>query len=107
MPIPDEKARAWTRPEDYWPPRRPRRSGKTTITRFRPPSEPAAEPRPLLEIIPYAALMLGLAVMAVAIIALAWPGRTVSQPAPKSAPVTVEVGTALKGWMDQAEPARR
>lgn len=105
MPIPDEKARVWTRPEDYWPPRRLRRSGKTSIARFRPPAEPEREGRPLLDVIPYVALMVGLAVLAVAIIALAWPGKTVRQ-APRE-PITVEVGTAPRGWIDDPEPARR
>jgi hypothetical protein len=102
MPIPDEKARAWTRPEDYWPPRRPRRSGRTTVNRFRPADagERASETRPLLDIIPYAALMFGLAVLALGIIVLAWPGRGVSQAQPQSAP-TSEVGNAPKGWMDR------
>jgi hypothetical protein len=106
MPIPDEKARAWTRPEDYWPPRRSRRSGKASFNRFAPPagSGPEREARPLLDIIPYAALMLGLAVLAIAIMALAWPGRTIRQ-APTEA-VPAEVGTAPKGWMDRPEPAR-
>lgn len=108
MPIPDEKARVWTRPEDYWPPRRLRRSGRTSISRFRPPAEPEREARPLLDIIPYAALMLGLAVMAAAIIAMAWPGRT---PPPTAAtrtePVEVEIGTAPKGWIDREDPAPR
>jgi hypothetical protein len=101
MPIPDEKARAWTRPEDYWPPRRPRRSGKDPVQRYRPrPSdEQRRETRPLLELVPYAALMFGLAVLAIAIIALAWPGRTASQWQQK--PAAAEVGTVPKGWIDQ------
>lgn len=101
MPIPDEKARAWTRPEDYWPPRRLRRTsryasrplGQITLP------EPAEEPRPLLDIVPYAVLMIGLALLALAIIVLAWPGREAAQPkAPE--PVVTEVGTAPKGWID-------
>jgi hypothetical protein len=102
MPIPDEKARAWTRPEDYWPPRRSRRSGKNPVRLYRPPpsDERRGETRPLLEFVPYAALMLGLAVLAFAIIVLAWPGRTVSPP-PAAQPVPAEVGTAPKGWIDQ------
>jgi hypothetical protein len=61
----------------------------------------------MLELIPYAALMLGLAVMAIAIIVLAWPGRTARQATARPAPVEVEVGTAAKGWIDLEEPARR
>ncbi len=61
----------------------------------------------MLDIVPYVALMLGLAVLAVAIIVLAWPGRTVPQPVPTREPVEVEIGTAPKGWIDNEEPARR
>ena len=101
MPIPDEKARAWTRPEDYWPPRRPRRSGKSPVRLYRPPpsDERRGKTRPLLELVPYAALMFGLAILAIAIITLAWPGRMASQR--QQNPVAAEVGTAPKGWIDQ------
>lgn len=67
------------------------------------PSAPA-EPRPFLDLVPYFALMFGLAVLALAIIVMAWPGRQ-AQPAP-SAPPPAEVGTAPKGWMDSDTPAR-
>jgi hypothetical protein len=110
MPIPDEKSRVWTRPEDYWPPRRSRRSGRSSFKSFKPAAandDEAAEPRPLLDIVPYVALMLGLAVLAAAIIVLAWPNRTVPQPAPVREPVEVEIGTAPKGWIDNEQPARR
>ena len=101
MPIPDEKARAWTRPEDYWPPRRVRRSGRPRSARLLPSAveESAGESRPFLDVVPYAVLLLGLAVLAIAIMALAWPGRTVPQKEPE--PVPVEVGTAPKGWMER------
>jgi len=108
MQIPDEKARAWTRPEDYWPPRRLRRSGRSAPRRFVPTEQEEQEPetRPLLDLVPYAALLLALAVLAVAIIAMAWPGRTVpQQAAPAREPV--EVGLAPKGWIDEAQPTRR
>ena len=111
MPIPDEKARVWTRPEDYWPPRRSRRSGRSAFKSFQPAANDdettGTGSRPLLEVIPYAALMIGLAVMAVAIIVLAWPGRTVPQPAPPREAIEVEIGTAPKGWIDNEQPARR
>lgn len=60
----------------------------------------------MLGIVPYVLLMMSLAVLAAAIIVLAWPGRTVQQ-APPAAPVPSEIGRAEKGWIDQAEPARR
>ena len=103
MPIPDEKSRAWTRPEDYWPPRRlRRRSSKAAINTFASSRERAGPPdegRPLLGIVPYALLLISLAVLAAAIIVLAWPGRTVPQ-AP-AAPVQSEVGRAEKGWINE------
>jgi hypothetical protein len=104
MPIPDEKARAWTRPEDYWPPRRPRRkdSGRPAVNQFASPrdgSDTFSQGRPLLGIVPYALLMMSLAVLAATIIVLAWPGRTLTRPA-EPAPAVAVPGTAEKGWMD-------
>ncbi|GAA3997291.1 hypothetical protein [Sphingomonas humi] len=107
MPIPDEKARAWTRPEDYWPPRRSRRTARQRSARLVPAvaEDTACETRPFLDIVPYAVLLMSLAVLAVAIIALAWPGRTVPQK--EVEPAATEVGNAPKGWINQADPARR
>ena len=51
--------------------------------------------------------MIGLAVLAVAIIVLAWPGRPAPQPAQPREPIEVEIGTAPKGWIDNEQPARR
>lgn len=109
MQKPDEKARAWTRPEDYWPPRRLRRAGRSAPVRFQQIVEEQRQEqsRPLLDVVPYAALLVGLAVLAIAIMALAWPVREAAPPAPKREPVEVEIGTAPKGWIDDAEPARR
>jgi hypothetical protein len=43
-------------------------------------------------------MLAGLAVMAVVIMTMAWPGnRTPIQPAPQA----VEVGTAPKGWINE------
>jgi hypothetical protein len=109
MPIPDEKARAWTRPEDYWPPRRLRRTGRSAPVRFQQivQEQGREQSRPLLDVVPFAALLVGLAVLAIAIMALAWPVREAAQPTPKREPIEVEIGTARKGWIDDAEPARR
>lgn len=102
MPIPDEKARVWTRPEDYWPPRRPRRSDRQAAIRraavANDRGDPADDPRPWLGVVPYALLMMGLAILAVGIIVVAWPGNRAPMKAPAKAEVTtVEVGTAPKG----------
>jgi hypothetical protein len=103
MSIPDEKARAWTRPEDYWPSRRPARSGKPARNRRRQTGDrgdPIEGGRPSLTALPYAAVLIGLAFLAIAIMVMAWPGnRTPFRPAPAQ-PTTVEIGTAPKGWID-------
>lgn len=103
MPIPDEKARAWTRPEDYWPPRRSARSRRQAQQRSRlvaiDRGDPTDSPRPLLGIVPYFLLMVGLGILAVAIMAVAWPGNRL--PIAPQSPATAEIGTAPKGWMDR------
>ena len=100
MPIPDEKARAWTRPEDYWPPRRPSRSSRPVRNRGRmtDPADPLDKPRLMLPTVPYAMLMICLAFLAIAVMVAAWPGRRAA-PAPTQ-PVTAEVGTAPRGWLE-------
>jgi hypothetical protein len=102
MPIPDEKARAWTRPEDYWPTRRPARSGKPAKSRRRPSADrgdPIEGGRLTLTALPYLLMLAGLAVMAAVIMTMAWPGnRTpIAQPQPQA----VEVGTAPRGWLQE------
>jgi len=100
MPIPDEKARAWTRPEDYWPPRRPARTRRSDPLPGRRPGAPhPAEPRPWLDIIPYAAVMVCLAILTIGIMIVAWPGNVA--PAPKPERQQAEVGLAPKGWLQQ------
>ena len=105
MPIPDEKARAWTRPEDYWPTRRPARSGKPAKSRRRrggDQGDPIEGGRPSLTFIPYVLVLAGLAILAVTIMIMAWPGRRAAPPPPPAHATTVDVGTAPKGWL----PAR-
>ena len=103
MPIPDEKARAWTRPEDYWPTRRPARSSKPAKNRLRSSGDrgdPIEGGRLSLTAVPYLLMLAGLAVLAVAIMIMAWPGRRTPVP-PPSQPQTVEVGTAPRGWLQE------
>lgn len=101
MRNPDEKARAWTRLQDYWPSRGPARASRRRARGYRPGSDlgdPLDAPRPLLGILPFALLMLSLGVMAIAIFIAAWPGRRPVDP-PRPAAVA-EPGTAPKGWID-------
>ena len=101
MPIPDEKARVWTRPEDYWPPRRPARSGRSARSRARKAdqhADPLDRPRLMLTTVPYAMLMVCLAFLTIAIVVAAWPGRRAA--AEPAQPVPAEVGTAPKGWFE-------
>lgn len=100
MSIPDEKARVWTRPEDYWPPRRParlRRTGRLLGRQNGDQGQLQKEPRLLLTTIPYVVLMVCLAVLTVAIMFVAWPGNR--QTAEPAKPAAAEVGTAPKGWL--------
>ena len=57
-------------------------------------------PRALLSTIPFLALLGALAVLAVAIMVLAWPGGQ-ELPRPKAA--AHELGTAEKGWFQEAQ----
>jgi anti-sigma factor RsiW len=57
-------------------------------------------PRLLLSTIPFLALIAALAILAVAIMIVAWPG---SQPQPRQASVAREQGVAAKGWFQNAE----
>lgn len=99
MPIPDEKARAWTRPEDYWPPRRPARVSRAAANRRHrfQASGPLESPRASLSAIPFTLLMVGLSVLLIAVLVTAWPGRRL--PPPENQAPVAEVGTAPRGWM--------
>ena len=66
--------------------------------RLRPRSEPEA-PRALLSTLPFVALLLGLAVVAFAVIVAAWPGRERQRP---PAPQERELGRAPPGWLDRS-----
>jgi hypothetical protein len=65
----------------------------------KPRTQPEA-PRLLLSTIPFLALIAALAILAVAIMIVAWPG---SQPQPAHRPVQHEQGVAPKGWFQEAE----
>ena len=48
--------------------------------------------------LPYGLLMIAMAVLAIAIIMMAWPGNRAKRAA--EPPRAAEVGTAPKGWLD-------
>jgi hypothetical protein len=93
-------AETWTRVEDYFIALARRRAARRSRTP-KPRTEPEA-PRFLLSTLPFLTLIAGLAVLAVAIAIAAWPGgqpelRNQAQPQPR------EIGTAPKGWFQEAQ----
>lgn len=92
-------ARSWTKPDEYLASLARRR----TARRAREPgprTQPEA-PRFALSTLPFLALLVALAVLTIAIFAAAWPGGGDGERA--VAPETNEVGTARKGWFQDAE----
>jgi anti-sigma factor RsiW len=90
--------RRWTRADDYlgaMARRRTARRQREPEARTQPES-----PRLLLSTIPFLALLAALAILAVAIMVLAWPG---SQPHASHKPAPREQGVAPKGWFQEAE----
>jgi len=90
--------RRWTRADDYVEAlarRRTARRGRETSMRTQPEA-----PRLLLSTIPFLALIGALAILAVAIMFVAWPG---AQPKPAERLVQREQGVAPKGWFQKAE----
>ncbi len=89
--------RRWTRADDYlgaMARRRTARRKREGASRTQPES-----PRLLLSTIPFLALIAALAILAVAIMVIAWPG---SQPQPKRQLAQREQGVAPKGWFQEA-----
>ena len=90
----------WTRPDEYITSlarRRTARRVRDGTTRTQPES-----PRFLLSTLPVLALIVGLGVIMIAVFVVAWPGG----PSPKQAislPEQKEIGTARKGWYQDAE----
>lgn len=90
--------RRWTRADDYlgaMARRRTARRGREPGPRTQPES-----PRLLLSTIPFLALIAALAILAVAIMVVAWPG---SQPQPAQRQIAREQGVAAKGWFQEAQ----
>ena len=87
----------WTRVDDYLGAlarRRTERRKREGGSRTQPES-----PQLLLSTIPFLGLIAALAILAVAIMVIAWPG---SQPGPASSQVQREQGVAAKGWFQRA-----
>lgn len=95
----DTKSGAWTHPEDYlgvFARRRTARRARQAKGRTQPES-----PRLLLSTVPFLLLLGLLAILAVAIMVLAFPGN---QPPPESKPPTAhETGRAERGWFQEAQ----
>lgn len=91
----------WTRPGQYLASLARRRTARRSRSPREARTQPEA-PRFALSTLPFAALMIGLAVLAVAIAIAAWP---IGQPRPKAQvePPARQLGTAPRGWFDKAK----
>jgi hypothetical protein len=88
----------WTRVEDYLSALARRR----TERRRREPklrTQPEA-PRLLLSTLPFLVLIVAMAVLAVGIMIIAYPG---AQPQPRPRPAAHQQGVAPKGWFQEAQ----
>jgi hypothetical protein len=89
----------WVRIDDYFVSLARRRTARRSRSP-KPRTEPEA-PHFLLSTLPFLMLIGGLTVLSVAIAVTAWPVRQ-PQPAP-SKPAPHELGTAPKGWFQEAQ----
>jgi hypothetical protein len=94
-----ETLRAWTRPDAYLGAMARKRSFRRAQGEKRR-TQPES-PRMLLSTVPFLALLGLLAILAVAIMVIAFPGR---QPKPKPQQVAAqEKGVAQRGWFQEAQ----
>jgi hypothetical protein len=91
--------RRWTRVDDYLGAMARRRTARRR-REWNPRTQPEA-PRLLLSTIPFLALIGALAILAVAIMVVAWPGAE-PQLAQQRVPQRQQ-GVAPKGWFQEAE----
>jgi len=91
-------ANRWTGIHAYLRPLR-RRSGWRRRLSARPKRDPD-RPNALLATVPFVALAIGLAMITVAIVTLAWPGQYREQMRPQAKPQEAKLGTAPPGWID-------
>ena len=101
---PPAKAARWTGINAYLRPLR-RRSGWRRRLSARPGREPD-RPNALLGMIPFVALAIGLALITVAIVSLAWPGQYRELMRPQAKVEPAKLGTAPPGWIDGDEGGR-
>jgi hypothetical protein len=94
-PAPDG---AWTKPDAYLGAMARKRSFRRAHE-DKPRTQPE-KPRMLLSTVPFLALIGLLAVLAVAIMIVAFPGN---QPAPKKVIAQQEKGVAERGWFQEAQ----
>lgn len=92
-------AQRWTRIEDYG-------AGLRRLTHARRARRERARTQPetpalMLSTVPFAALIGVFAVLVVVFAVAAWPGREIPQAQPK--PEQRELGTAPRGWFDEAK----
>ncbi|MEO7751285.1 MAG: hypothetical protein ABIS09_08190 [Sphingomicrobium sp.] len=93
-------SRRWTKPDDYVEGLVRRRNSRRGRHLTRGRTEPET-PRPMLSTVPFAALILALAMLSVAIMIAAWPGGYAAPSASQAAPT--ERGVAAKGWFQDAQ----
>ena len=97
------ESRNWTRVDDYLGAMARRRTERKKREPKLPRTQPEA-PRLLLSTLPFLALIASLAVLAVAIMIVAWPG---GHPTPKPQAAASQQGYAAKGWFEEAKREMR
>lgn len=96
---------AWTRIDDYVD-AMARQRERRHRRRQQPRRTQPESPRLLLSTLPFLALIVGLGVVAVAVMFAAWPGRQQAAPQRQSA-ATSGGGVAAPGWFDDAKREMR
>jgi len=92
-------ARSWTRIEDYYRPLQRRSAHR--LNAVQPRTQPE-RPALLLTTLPFVALLGAMILLTAAIVVIAWPSSQpqIAAPVPVKVP---ELGTAPKGWLQEAQ----
>ena len=93
-----ERDEAWTKPDAYIEALAFKRTFRRA-RRGKPRTEPET-PRLFLSTIPFLVLLGLLAILAIAIAVIAFPGN---QPRPRPKPPAVQQGVAQRGWFQEAQ----